>query len=176
MKRLKFHRAIVEIAMILIGWLPSLAYDFKVDGIYYNITSNTEVEISCYKYGLYSGNIAIPNTVENNGITYSVTSIGERAFFDCTTLYDIDIPDSVKSIGDFAFCGCSMLTDIKIPNSVIIIGDYAFKACYNLTDIIIGNSVTSIGDFAFYDCDYLKTIVIPNSVSSIGDYAFYYCI
>ena len=130
MKRLKFHRAIVAIVMILIGWLPSLAHDFEVDGVFYNVISTTEVEVT-YKgddryYDEYEGNVVIPSSVKYNGVTYSVTSIGYAAFGVCPSLTSIQIPNSVTSIGNSAIYGCTSLTGIEIPNSVTSIGEYAF--------------------------------------------------
>ena len=87
----------------------------------------------------------------------------------------ITIPNSVTSIGDYAFFYCSSLTSITIPNSVTSIGICAFSACYNLTSITIPNGVTSIGEWAFYGCSSLTSITIGNSVTSIGDYAFSWC-
>ena len=182
MKHLRFNRAIVAIAMMLIGWLPSLAHDFEVDDVFYNVISTTEVEVT-YKgssydefyYDEYNGSVVIPSLVEYYGFTYSVTSIGDSAFFDCYNLTDIEIPNSVTSIGDSAFYGCSSLTSIEIPNSVTSIGDSAFFDCYCLTSIQIPNSVTSIGDYAFSRCSSLTNIQIPNSVTSIGNDAFSDC-
>ena len=109
-------------------------------------------------------------------IPNSVTTIGSGAFSDCSGLTSITIPNSVTSIGDKAFYGCSGLTSITIPNSVTSISYYAFEGCSGLTSITIPNSVTSIGDHAFEGCDGLTSIDIPNSVTSIGDFAFYDCI
>ena len=88
----------------------------------------------------------------------------------------VDIPDGVTSIGDRAFYECDSLKEIKIPNSVTSIGEAAFYRCEQLIRINIPDSVTIIGDGAFYECDSLKEIKIPDSVTSIGDYAFYFCI
>ena len=93
--------------------LVASAYDLEIDGIYYNITSNTDVEVT--SGGSYSGSITIPSTVTNNGVAYSVTSIGNKAFYGCSSLTAITIPASVKSIGWYTFADCSRLTSITIP-------------------------------------------------------------
>ncbi|MBO6189480.1 MAG: leucine-rich repeat protein [Alloprevotella sp.] len=116
-----------------------------------------------------------PAAVTYDGTTYSVTSIGWYAFYDCTGLTSITIPNSVTTIGDYAFQYCTGLTSITIPNSVTSIGSSAFDGCTGLTSINIPNSVTSIGSYAFDGSTGLTSINIPNSVTSIGDYAFYGC-
>jgi len=81
----------------------------------------------------------------------------------------------VASIGDGAFWGCSGLTSVTIPNSVTSIGKRTFAECSSLTSVTIPNSVTSVGDRAFEECSSLTSISIPNSVTSIGDSAFDGC-
>ena len=128
------------------------AYNFVSNGIYYNYVSNKTVAVTCYSSEHYSGNVTIPSSVTYNGIRYSVTTIGEKAFSGCSGLTSVTIPSSVTSIGNYAFDGCSGLTSITIPNSVTSIGSYAFSNCSGLTSVTIPNSVTEIGACAFSGC------------------------
>lgn len=113
---------------LVMACIDMFAYDFEVDGIYYNRLSNNEVEVtykSFFDKG-YSGQLKIPELVNYNGITYSVDAIGKYAFKDCDGLTgDLEIPNTVTSIGDGAFYGCSGFTgSLSIPNSVINMGEY----------------------------------------------------
>ena len=101
--------------------------------------------------------------------------IAERAFYNCTALKSVTIPDSVTVIGHYAFSDCYGLTSVIIPESVTGIGDNAFVYCYSLTSIIIPNSVTSIGNGAFRYCNSLTSVTIGRGVTSIGNYAFEGC-
>ncbi len=104
-----------------------------------------------------------------------VTSFGKYAFYGCSNLTSISITDSVTSIGNYAFLGCSSLVSITIPNSITSIGSSVFSGCSSLTSISIPNSVTSIGEGAFSNCSSLTNVTIPNSVTSIGNSAFSGC-
>ena len=105
----------------------------------------------------------------------SVTSIGIYAFYECIGLTSATIPNSVTSLGYGTFYNCSGLTSVTIGNSVTSTGDYAFHNCSSLTSVTIGNSVTSIGQSAFSGCSSLTSVTIPDSIVSIGNYAFYGC-
>ena len=177
--------AIIRPALLLILLLFSsfsaLAYDCKVDDIYYDLNNDDKTARVTYMSSYsdnkdaYVGNIIIPESITYRETTYSVTSIGESAFHGCSGLTSVTIPNSVTSIGGYAFSGCSGLTSVTIPNSVTSIGDYAFRGCSGLTSVTIPNSVTSIGYRAFRDCSGLTSVTIPNSVTSIDDYAFCGC-
>ena len=169
------QRMLIAIAGLLIS-ANAFAYDFKKDGIYYNILSETDRTVAVtYNYNYFSGNLIIPAKVIYIGKTYTVTSIGNGAFSDCSGLTSVEIPNSVTSIGNSAFWKCSGLTEVTIGNSVTSIGANAFCSCDGLTKVTIGDSVTSIGNSAFSYCSGLTEVTIGNSVTSIGDYAFSDC-
>lgn len=105
----------------------------------------------------------------------SVTSIGAGAFADCFKLTDIDIPNSVVHIGEDAFFYCERLTSVTLPDGITSISAGLFSNCGNLVSVDIPENVTSIGDYAFGECWSLSSIDIPASVASIGVQAFWYC-
>ena len=104
----------------------------------------------------------------------SVTTIGDYAFYYCTSLTSVDIPDSVMEIGEEAFSSCYSLTSVTIGDSVTTIGKAAFAYCTSLTSVTIGDSVTTIGEWAFDSCK-ITSVAIPDSVTTIGNYAFQSC-
>jgi len=106
----------------------------------------------------------------------NVTSIGYSAFYACTDLTSITIPNSVTSIRAEAFGHCHSLRSVTIPNSVTSIGGNAFYYCANLRSITIPESVTSIRSSAFKNCTNLTSVTIPEGVTRIGGNAFYGCI
>ena len=151
-----------------------IAGTFEVDGIYYNILSEDErtVEvISGSGSGRYEGDIVIPAEVTYDGGTYSVTTIGDWAFSDCSALTLVSMPE-VLTIGGGAFDGCSALTLVSMPE-VTTIGDWAFSECSALTSVSMPE-VTTIGDYAFSDCYALTSAEMP-AVTTIGGGAFNLC-
>lgn len=144
------------------------AHDFEVGGIYYNYLQGLKKEVVVMYAGNsstsvsdeYTGEVVIPETVTYMGTTYSVKGIGGDAFYYCSKLTSVTIPNSVTYINLYAFCGCTGLTEITIPNSVIQIYQGAFSGCTGLKSITIGNGVTEIGSFAFTDCEGVTEIHI----------------
>jgi len=136
-------------------------------------TSNNQITITGYTGP--GGAVTIPDTINS----MPVTSIGTCAFYTCTNVTSITIPNSVTTIGSGAFeqplNQISNLTSITIPNSVTTIGSNAFNGCNGLTSITIPNSVTTIGSDAFNGCYGLTSVAIPDSVTKIESETFWGC-
>ena len=144
-----------------------------------------------YAYTVNDGNATItkflgPVDSTNNGSYdieipaelggYTVTGIGNRAFYGCADLTEVTIPQSVTSIGERAFAACRNLNSLTINDAATSIGSRAFTECPLKTTLSLGKKITTIGDHAFYDCRELNNVTIPQSVTSIGDHAFGECI
>ena len=191
-------KRIFYLLILLIVAINTYAYDFQSGDFYYNITSSSapytaEVTYQHYKSksnysGLTTANI--PETVTYNGITYSVTSIGDNAFSRCSSLTSVTIGNSVTSIGEDAFYDCSSLTSVTIGESVTSIGEDAFYYCSKLTktnytgdiagwcNIEFGSSdanpIHQSHNFYINDQE-IKDLVVPNSVTSIRPRTFSNC-
>ena len=165
-----------RILFVLISLLSIVsAYaSVQIGRLNYDLDESTLTAVVASK-NCVSGDITIPSSITYYGTHYSVTSIGIEAFYQCTCLTSITIPESVTSIGSFAFTGCTGLTSITIPESVTSISNYAFARCTGLTSITIRDGVTSIGGSAFSNCTGLTSITIPESVTNIESDAFYGC-
>ena len=187
--------ALFILLLNLAGMAKMYAYDFSAvcetgQTLYYNVIDATNHYVSLTypgqtSYNAWSGftkptgNIVLPESVTYNGVNYTVTRIGEYAFYFCSDITgSLVIPNTITSIGNSAFHSCTGLTgSLTIGNSVTSIGNFAFYYCNGFSgSLTIGNSVTSIGNFAFGICfSFTGTLNIPNSVTSIGDNAFACC-
>ena len=153
---------------VFVGCTNLIEIQVETDNKFYSsdkgvLFNKNKTEIICYPAGIKDTVYLIPS---------SVTSIGKRAFQNCSNLINIKIPDRVSYIGSIAFADCTSLTSITIPNSVTSLGNSAFSGCASLTSITIPDSVTSISGGAFGNCTSLTSITIPDSVTSIGGNAF----
>ena len=180
--------------MSMAGTRAFAYHDIEVENadgelIYYRYINNgLELEVTSLSY---SGNIVIPEEVTYMNRTRKVTSIGEKAFYYCSSLTSVSIPNSVTTIGKDAFMSCDGLKKVIVKDIAawcsIKFGNFESNPLYyarhiysdentEITDLIIPNSVTTIGEKAFYNCSSLTSVTIPNSVTAIGDGAFSYCI
>jgi sorbitol-specific phosphotransferase system component IIA len=157
-----------------------------IDGIYYDIDGFDATVVGCLNSVT---NLNIPSEITYNGHTYPVMSIGDKAFYKCTGLTSVTIPNSVTTIENGAFYSCTGLTKVNISDIAawcgIALEDYfsnplgyaqhLYLNDQEITELTIPNSVTSIGAYAFFNCIGLTSVTIPNSVTSIDVNAFEYC-
>ena len=145
------------------------AEEYTYEHFTYEVSDNQATILSCDNS--VTGSIVIPDKIGN----IPVTRIEDGAFYDCTDLTSITIPDGVTYIGDFAFGCCESLTSVKIPDTVSYIGNGAFIYCTSLTSITIPDGVTYIGDFAFESLNITRLSLPNNDYTWVGNYAFSGC-
>ena len=177
MKRLILKSLVL--VMMLTSAASASSYNFTVDGFYYDIVSISDLTCAVTNNDNvydkeYSGDIVIPERVTYNGHTLTVTEIGDSAFYGCSGLTSVSIPNSVTKIGSSAFTFCWSLTSMSIPNSVTEIGNYVFSNCRDLEKLVIEdgtetlsiecNSVTAAGESnLFYNCP-LETLYLGRNL------------
>lgn len=154
-------------------FFSSNSQTFTIDDITYTLTTSSTVAV--FECTDSKTEVVVPEMVQYNNITYSVTSIGRSAFYNRASLQFVTLPNSVASIGIDAFYGCSSLQSFNIPSSVSIIKNSTFYGCVSLQSIDIPNSVTQIEEWAFCYCSSLTSLHIPNSVTVIDNFAFWGC-
>lgn len=151
------------------GWTATTSSpysNYSGSGIYYSL-SNT--------FTRPTGNMVLPQQVQYNGTTYKVTSIGTYAFYNCSDIYNLIIPNSVISIGNSAFSGCSGIDSLCLGNGITTISNQAFQNCTSIHKLIIPDNVTSIGAFAFRYCSDIDSLYIGSGTVIIEDRAFGGC-
>ena len=112
------------------------------------------------------------NTKDEDNVR-KIVGIADSAFYYCTAMTSVSIPDSIQTIGKWAFAGCTGLSEIVLPDSVVSIGEGAFHGCDKLTAITLSGKLEKIDDFAFYGCKGLTAIALPETLVEIGSAAFF---
>lgn len=207
---------IVRYTLLIVGFvimgLSARAYSFSSvassgQTLYFEILTDSTVSITYpnlvngnYYYGVTSpaGVVIVPSEVAHSGNTYRVVSLGSYAFYGCSGLTALELPNTITSIGsnscalataltsvsfpssltsiyDNAFMGCTSLTAAEIPNDVTMIGVGAFQGCSSLARVSLGQALTTIGNVAFEGCSSIRSITIPDAVSMVGNWAFCNC-
>ena len=176
MNKLLYFKTLAAIMACLALALPASAYDFEKDGIYYNVYgTNATVTYKDATYNSYSGTINVPATVTYGGESYTVTAVGGGAFYKCTGLTAVHLPNTVTDIGYAAFYNCSALNTINIPSGLTSLGDLCFQYCSSLRSLTLPNGLVRIPLQCFTYCTSLTSINIPGSVKEIAMFAFYGC-
>ena len=171
MKKLKF----LFTTLLLLCSVVVTAHDFEKEGFFFKITDETNKTVQVVYKGSsyneysneYTGVLYIPSSVFYNGKFYSVTSIGHSAFYRCSGLTSVTIPNSVTSIGQYAFEGCSGLKKVAIGSNVTSIGNEAFIGCVNLKTVenLSSLNLTKGSSDYGYVAYYADTFIFVN-----GDY------
>ncbi|MBR4148376.1 MAG: leucine-rich repeat protein [Bacteroidales bacterium] len=160
-------------------WIGVKFFD-EASGLYYNITGYNTVEVTYTPelettgYNLYVGDIVIPETVDHNGVSYTVTAVGDEAFKNCNgELTSVVVSNTVTSVGELAFASCQYLLVVVLPNSVETIGDMAFANSWSLNSVRLPEGIKVLPKDLFINCQYLTSIEIPSTVTRIESRAFF---
>ena len=157
--------------LIIIGISQANAESFWKSNIQYSTLTGANNEVEVIGSEVTTAQISIPAQVTYEGVTYSVTSIGNNAL-ENSTCSSIVIPSSIKKIGSSAFKGAKFQS-VKIPNSVTIIKNSTFENCKQLTSVTLNNNITEMGNSAFSGCSSLTGITLPSKLTEISESCFY---
>lgn len=169
-------------ALVAMGTIGVRAYDtFEINEIYYEGDPDTQ-ECVIYAYGDdLDYDVVIPQTVVNDGVTYTVVRVDENAFRSCSWLESITLPSTIRTIGRSAFEGCYMMESCNFPESLEEIETFAFFECESLQEVTLPASITSIGDCAFWCCYALESVdlsactLIFQDEGDVGESVFCEC-
>ena len=145
-----------------------------LDGITYTVNEDGQTA-SVTGYAGEPVDVAIPATVNINGTGYAVTAIGDQAFYGCTSLQSIALPESLRRIGGYAFRGCTALESLALPEEMDEIGNWAFVECTSLAGLTLPERLGEIGSYAFSGCTAIESIAFPEGLPGTGNGTFDGC-
>ena len=148
------------------------AYLFYIKNVALNIAVTFESNSVCQSIGSYA---FAKCTIRKLTIPDSVKTIGDHAFYNCSSLSGITLGSGLTTIGAYAFSGCTGLTAVTIPDSVTTIGNSAFYGCTGMTTLTIGSGLKTISEAAFQNCTGLLSVTIPDNIEVIDKSAFAEC-
>ena len=172
-----FIQKIMMVLAMMCFSISSFAYDFEVDGLYYNINSDkTSVTLTkASSSAHYTGRLIIPETVTYNQKSYTVTDVASSTFQSSPALISVDIPNSVTTLPAWAFFQCTAISEVLLGDGIVTVPQNCFRGCTALRSIIIPGSVETIDESAFQGCSSIAEITIPSNVTRIEDSAFVGC-
>ena len=122
-----------------------------------------------------TGTLIIPSTVVHDGVTYNVVAIGNDAFYNCSSITMLTIPNTVTQIGSEAFYQCQGLVWLTLPDSLLLMGSKAFLRCNSLLSVTLPNSLIAVPNEAFEYCSAITSLTVGSGVASFGNNAFHGC-
>ena len=143
-------------------------------GITYQLNGNS-ITVTGTSTNFSGGAITIPATIKKNGISYPVTGVGDRAFYNCDALENVTFSGNADSIGDYAFYSCDALESVTFSDDVGSIRGLAFYSCDALENVTFSGNVGNIEGHAFWNCDSLENVTFSGNVGNIEGYAFWNC-
>ena len=143
-------------------------------GITYQLNGNF-ITVTGTSTNFSGGEITIPATIEKGGISYPVTGVGDRAFYNCDALENVTFSGNADSIGDYAFYSCDALESVTFSDDVGSIRGLAFYSCDALENVTFSGNVGNIEGHAFWNCDSLENVTFSGNVGNIEGYAFWNC-
>lgn len=165
---------LMQYVSVLLPFLQTIAATCTANEItwYYELDSNgNAIDVKPNSLNNIPKNITVPDKLDG----HTVIEIAEKAFYRCSNIEEVTLPDSIIKIGKQAFYDCYYLSKINIPEGVTEICDEAFRYCSSLNEIIIPRSIRNIGKYAFHFCEITNNIEIPEGVTSIEKNTFSYC-
>lgn len=170
---------VAKVALVLTAALvatPSWAvYDTGTRAEYKLDEENLTAEVKALERGKYKGSIRIHETLDYEGLTYTVNSIASQAFKDSPELTELILPETIEYVGSYAFENCTGLTALDLDNYAWSLGAGAFRGCSELTTLTLPYGLSEIGEGCFDGCMKLNNLTLPDYLVAIGSKAFFAC-